>query len=79
MKAASDGVGARLKKARAARGLTMDQLAVKVKMAQSTISSIETGKSRPSAYAIERLAWALNVDSCWLAYGKDPKPDFAAT
>lgn len=76
MKRPSDGTGRRLKQARAQRQLTMDQLASKAKISQSAISVIESGQRNPTTQTIENLAWALEVDPAWLAYGTGNKPDW---
>ena len=76
MKAASDGLGKRLHDARTKRGLTMDDLADKAKMTQPTISRLETGQNYPMTITVEKLAKALGVDPCWLAYGTGAVPDW---
>ncbi len=76
MKAASDGLGRRLRDARSKRGLTMDELAAKAKMTQATISRLEIGQNYPMTITVEKLARALGVDPCWLAYGTGAVPDW---
>ena len=76
MKLGSDKVGKRLLEARTALGLTMDQLAKKAGVDQTTISKVETGRNRPAAHTVERLALAMGIDPCWLTYGTGTKPEF---
>ena len=76
MRLASEGIGKRLFEARIKRDLTMDQLADKSKINQSTISKLERGINDPAAGTVERLARALDVDPCWLAYGTGSEPDW---
>lgn len=75
---ASARLGKRLYEARANRGLTMAALANKAKVGASTINTIEKGRTSPAADTIERLAKALGVDPCWLAYGTGAQPDWTA-
>lgn len=50
-----------LKRERAKAGLTQDELARLAKVAQPTISKIESGKLLDPRYeTVARLAWALN-------------------
>ncbi len=77
MALASDAIGRRLFEARIQRDLTMDQLADKAGINQSTISKLERGINEPGAANVERLALALEVDPCWLAYGTGKKPVWA--
>lgn len=68
-------LGARLFEARKAAGLTMRALAEKGGVSHTAISDIEKGHHMPAADIIERLAQALKVSPCWLAYGMGPKED----
>jgi len=72
----SEGVGRRLYEARRARDMTMSDLGNKIKISGAAISLIEAGKRRVTTEIVEKLAWALNVDPCWLAYGTGSKPDW---
>ena len=76
MKAASDGLNKRLFEARNQRGLTMDDLADKAKLNQTTVSRLERGRNYPSTLTVEKLAKALGVDPCWLAWGTGDCPDW---
>ena len=76
MKLASAGIGKRLFEARIKRDMTMDQLAAKAKLSQATISKLERGLHDPASGITEKLAIALGVDPCWLAYGTGNKPNW---
>lgn len=54
-------MGARLKKARIALGMTQATLAEKAEMTQDWISSIEHGRRRPDLCTILHLAEALQM------------------
>lgn len=71
---ASGTVGRRLHQARQHYGLTMAALAEKANVGAATINHIEKGRQIPGADTIERLARAMNVDPCWLAYGTGSIP-----
>jgi transcriptional regulator with XRE-family HTH domain len=62
----------RLAAARKKAGLSQQELADKVGVAQSTIGSLETG-SRSTARKIAPIAAALGVNALWLAEGKGPR------
>jgi transcriptional regulator with XRE-family HTH domain len=65
----------RLRDARLARGLTLEQLAHLAGITGAAVSYIENGKTVPRADTIERLARALNVPRSWLAFGDGRKPE----
>ena len=69
-------VGIRLKLARDMRGLTMTEVADEAGMAASTVNVIEKGQKQPRGDTVERLARALGVPRCWLAYGDGQAPDW---
>lgn len=70
------GLGARLRSARARAQLTVRELAEVAGVAFSAISEIEKGSRIPRADTLERLAVALRVEPCWLAFGDpDKTPD----
>jgi transcriptional regulator with XRE-family HTH domain len=73
---ASDSLGRRLLLARKKRGLTMLALGNKAGLSASTINHIEKGRQSPAADTTERLARALEVDPCWLAYGSGVTPEW---
>ena len=73
---ASGTVGRRLLQARRFHGLTMAALAQKANVGAATINHIEKGRQIPGADTIERLARAMDLDPCWLAYGTGNKPQW---
>ena len=75
---ASGSVGRRLLQARRHHGLTMAALAKLASVGAATINHIEKGRQIPGADTIERLARAMEIDPCWLAYGTGKKPDWDA-
>lgn len=66
-------LGKRLFEARNEQGLSMSVLADRSGVAASTINAIEKERQTPAADTIERLAGALGIHPCWLAYGAGPK------
>lgn len=70
--AAMKNLSERLAWARTQKGLSQQQLADRVGVAQSTIGSLEAG-TRSSARKITAIAAALEVNSLWLAEGKGPR------
>jgi transcriptional regulator with XRE-family HTH domain len=54
-------IAERVRKLRAARGLSLDSLAGKSGVSRSMISLVERGESSPTAVVLEKLATALNV------------------
>lgn len=72
-KLACEKLGARLYDVRNRAGLTMSGLADRSSVAASTINAIEKGRQIPAADTIERLARALGIRACWLAYGEEPE------
>lgn len=63
-------LGERLFEARDRAGLTLRELGQKAGVSWSTISAIEKGNQSAMAETIERLAVALGVRPCWLAFGE---------
>lgn len=57
----SEDVSARIREARAARGLTLRELAARIEVSASLISQIEHGKVRPSVNTLYALARELHV------------------
>lgn len=76
MKSAADTFADRLYLARIKRDMTMDQLSAKSGISQASISRFEQGRHEPSIGTANQLAYALEVDACWLAYGTGNKPDW---
>jgi transcriptional regulator with XRE-family HTH domain len=72
------GICVRLREARQARGMTLEALAGLADMTGPAISYLERGLKVPRADTIERLARALRVSRCWLAFGDGHKPDFGS-
>lgn len=62
-------LGLRLRLAREARGLSMRQLAAAAGLSAQAVSLLEADRMCPSVETCERLAVALDVAPCWLAYG----------
>jgi transcriptional regulator with XRE-family HTH domain len=66
-----NAVGFNLKQLRAAKGLTLDQLATQSELTRGYISLVERGLKTPSVNALLRLAAALDVNVTYLF---DPNP-----
>lgn len=71
-------IGHRLFLARRHAGLTHRALAERADVATATLSELESqARNEPGTDLIARLARALNVSACWLAYGdEDKEPDW---
>ena len=54
----------------------MTQLAESAGVGTSTINQIEKGLTQPRGDTVEKLARALDVPRCWLAYGDGQPPDW---
>ena len=63
-------IGERLFDARDRAGLTLRALGEKAGVSWSTISAIEKGRQAATVETTERLAMALGVRPCWLAFGE---------
>jgi len=74
MVAKHEGIGERLKWARARSGLTVRALADLAGVSFSAVTEIELNKRRPRTDTVERLAVALKVAPCWLSYGDGSAP-----
>ena len=59
-------IGARLKSARLAKGLTQAQLAETVGISVSFLSNIETGRQAMNVQTLTALLDALNISADWL-------------
>ncbi len=55
-------IGAKVKRYREAKGFSQDELALRLDIAQSTISSIESDKSIPNSLLLNKIAKELEVD-----------------
>jgi transcriptional regulator with XRE-family HTH domain len=70
-------LGARLELARREAKLTHRALAKRAGVSPGTISGLENGQHDATTEKIARLAAALGVQPCWLAYGdRDKAPDW---
>lgn len=66
-------VGARLREARDAAGLTQRALAAAVDLAQPTIAQFEVGLRVPELDTLAALAQVLRLRAGWLAFGEEPR------
>jgi transcriptional regulator with XRE-family HTH domain len=66
---ACTGCGERLRVARTAGGLSMRDVGRAAEVSVQAISLIELGRVCPKVDTCERIAVALDVAPCWLAYG----------
>lgn len=55
-------IGTKVKRFREVRGLSQDELALRLDVAQSTISSIESDKNVPNSLLLNKIARELEVD-----------------
>lgn len=55
-------IGTKVKRFRETRGLSQDELALRLDVAQSTISSIESDKNIPNSLLLNKIAKELDVD-----------------
>lgn len=69
------GLPLRLKEARIAAGLTCRQLAERAGLSNPVVAYIEAGRV-PGVDTVERIAVALDVAPCWLAYGEEGSMPF---
>lgn len=65
-----EGLPLRLQAAREARGLSRRALGKSVDMSTTAIGNIEDGRTISGVATVEKLAAALDVAPCWLAYGQ---------
>lgn len=63
------GLGERLREVREARGLSMQSVELAAEVAANSVRNTEAGRSQPRLDTLEKLAKALGVSPCWLAYG----------
>ena len=66
-------IGLRLKKARKEQGLNARKLSLMADLSPSVVQSIEDERRTPGVDTVEKLALALGVSKCWLAYGEGPQ------
>lgn len=55
-------IGSKVRKYREAKGISQEDLAFRLDVAQTTISSIESDKSIPNSVLLHKIAQELNVD-----------------
>lgn len=70
---ACSNLGARLFQARQEAGLGLIRLGKLSGVSHTTIGDIEKGRRMPAVDTVERLARALRIRPCWLAYGVGPR------
>lgn len=63
-------IGQRIKEYRESIGLKVIPFANKIGIAQSTLSAIETGKSKPSAETLAQIIRNTDIDAVWLITGE---------
>ena len=69
-------LGANVRAARKARGLSQEALALDAEMKRSYLSELERGKRNPTVRALGRLAAALQVEpDALLRRANTPQPD----
>lgn len=69
------GIHERLFWARERAQLTVRALSAMADVSTTTIVDTEHGRRVPGADTLERLAVALHVEPCWLAYGDGKCPE----
>jgi len=72
------GLGGRVRAARRDKHLTLAALAERAGVSKGYLSTIENGKSEPTASIIARLSEALGVSCDWLILGPPPPPPVSA-
>lgn len=72
-------LGKQVARARTQAGLTQEKLASRVRVAQETISRLETGRAIPSLKRLEDIAKAVNVRLADLFTFEPPPPAKPAT
>lgn len=69
------GLPERLRRARTQAGLSMRALAKAAQTSDPNVLRIEGARVAPGIDTVEKLAKALKVSPCWLAYGVGPGPN----
>ncbi|MEQ1871556.1 MAG: helix-turn-helix transcriptional regulator [Vicinamibacterales bacterium] len=67
-------IGARIRRAREAAGLSQGQAAKRLEMHRPTISEIEAGRRRVSADEVAQLADLYGTSAEWITTGKSTSP-----
>jgi transcriptional regulator with XRE-family HTH domain len=73
----SDSIGARLREAREARGMSLRALASAIGVSPSLLSQVETGKTKPSVSTLYSLVSQLNISTDTLLGREDHIPQAA--
>ena len=68
-------VGKHIRRLRAAKRLTQEQLAAQLFVTRQTVSAWETGKAQPDLETLERIAAALGVEVTEVIYGVRQTPN----
>ncbi|WP_449282027.1 helix-turn-helix domain-containing protein [Leucobacter sp.] len=68
----SDSIGARLREAREARGMSLRSLASAIGVSPSLLSQVETGKTKPSVSTLYSLVSQLDISTDALLGREDP-------
>ena len=68
-------VGTHIKRLRAARHMTQEDLAERLFVTRQAVSAWETGKALPDVEMLERIAAALDADVAEIIYGTPQSPD----
>ncbi|PSM31675.1 helix-turn-helix transcriptional regulator [Haliangium sp. UPWRP_2] len=68
-------VGERLKWARARANMTIRELSHAASVPNSSITEIELGNRIPRSSTLEKIANALKIAPCWLAFGDGAAPE----
>ena len=71
-------VGTHIKRLRAAKRMTQEELAEQLHVTRQAVSAWETGKALPDVEMLERIAAALDADVTEVIYGAKSAPDLAA-
>ena len=63
-------IGTRIKEIRKGAGLTLEKFGAKIGITAASLSTIENGKSNPSAQTVLMICREFNVNEDWLRGGK---------
>lgn len=66
------GIQKRLKRLRSSKGMNPTALGREAGLSRMAVSYIEAGRSAPSVDTVEKLAYALDVEPSYLAFGDTP-------
>ena len=70
-------IGKNIRQLRTQKNMTQDELAEKLFVTRQTVSTYETGRSRPDVEMLAKIAEVLGTDVNTLIYGPSPAPDKA--